>query len=254
MLGQNITQSTNPFTADTDYDIYAKGRVSLLGCRTSKDWSKNILSNLLLPIAANNQHKINSNLNNKQTAPTLTINNNLGRIFGNSNLLNTFGNSFFTKRINQTNLNINPIQTSSTTPSFKNNARTRILDILINKKQNNYKNNYLNKINELNSNPVLHQDDFESYYLSTGKDIQIPAAEEKKNKELTFYGEKIINPQNNFYTFRSQKELLPPVIDDYNYPTALEYYSDFGKKIHDQSNFEFQSQFHDDDNYWINSG
>lgn len=225
MLGQNITQNITTFTADTNYDVYAKGRVSLLGCRTGQNISPNLSQSVF------------KSQNDGKAAPTLTINNkNAGRIFGNSNWENTFGNSFFTKKINQSN-SILPFRE---TPTSKNDAETRILDILQNKRTNNYKHSNPFKINAMN-HPSLHQDDFESYYSNNFK---VPKIKEKKSSEL-FFGQKIIHPLKDFETFSLQKEF-----DDKNYPTALEFFSDFGQKIIDPSNSEFTS--HDD--FWLNSG
>ncbi|XP_034941790.1 uncharacterized protein [Chelonus insularis] len=260
MLGQGIQSDQDSPLEDRDYDIYVKGHISLLGCLTRSDKLFNIV-----PPVLKNQMDVNANINNN--TPTLMINSNPKKIFGNSSLLNFLRSSIFSNDNNQSfiinnsnnNQNISNNNNNNMMPrqrmpgSFmllQTDDQTRIHDILRNKQTSHYhpEHEYHDKTDEFNYFPTIYYnfgtDDFES---DTDNFWSLVGKEEDKNNDI-HYNKKMSDNNDNNNLF-AQK--VPVKNNELFFSTDASDVAEFGKRLNTRPTFVFDTNYK---NLWLNSG
>ncbi|KAK0097427.1 hypothetical protein PV326_001890 [Microctonus aethiopoides] len=260
MLGRDVPQSQDNFQQDPDFDVYIKGRVSLLGCRSRQNALSNYFSTSLTGF---NQTRGKS-MTNDPVGTSFYINtNNSGRIFGNPNLSNVFKNSFFGKVKNQSNSN--SFTTSIAFPEFTNDDRTRTFDILQNKYDDDYhqENKNVDKFtgfSKFANKPTLFNENFAINVNDENniKNFWTPYRDKLKNtKNIDDLSKKnaplkdIIEFPIVTSIFNKQSDFSSDDTEFKDYPTAFDVYSNFGQKLNIHNNFEYDVKNYD--NHWWDS-
>lgn len=244
-LGRIAPRRQQDLQRDAYYDVYAKGRVSLIGCRTNQG----VLSSITQFYRGLNQTTDNAVVKGNGVS-ALSIN---GRGFGNTSFFNTFGNSIFSRSRNQSNGNTrvpssNPFGSSSFSLEPNDDTDIRVFDILQNKKQ--YDNSF-NKFDGLGHVPSLARDDTNSFDFG-GDSKGFWIVEDKLNVEEgidELYGARI-SPTEDFNNFGTPTTILKkkPSTESDDAAADLNLYTDYGQKINTKPVIGYEAV--DYDNLW----